>query len=289
MNVHSKVGLIGVTVGLLLGALTADSVWAVELREGVEQLATQLVKGVREGKQLRVAVSDFPDLQGITSNLGRYIAERLTTLLAQNPKLSVIERRRFGQVLGELKFSMSDLVDPNKAKQLSRMLGVEAIVVGTVSDLGNHVDLDARMIEIEANRMLLGATTTISKDQVVKEMMEQGRETAAPASTPGLQPGAQPKQPTKARDSKSTDLAEAIKESAVALAKRAERAVGGSVVAKGLVTEYNRLLQEAKSVLKDEPSIQTLKELEYSGDSFHTTRMVATASRKLELVIEATQ
>jgi TolB-like protein len=151
----------------------------------VEQLAGQLAKSVPEGRQWRLAVTDFPDLEGVMSNLGRHIAERLTTRLSQNAKLFVIERRRLGQVLAELKFSMSDLVDPNKAKQLGRMLGVEALVVGSVSDLGNVVDVDARIIEIETNRMMPGALTTISKDQVVDNLIKGGR-SAGGKQDPGV-------------------------------------------------------------------------------------------------------
>lgn len=149
---------------------------AQDARTGVDQLAAQLIKGAPEGRQIRVAVADFPDLQNITNDLGRYIANRLTTRLTQSAKFQVIERQRLSQVLTELRFSMSDLVDPTKAKQLGRMAGVEAIVVGTVSDLGNQVDLDARMIEIETNRMLLGVSTTISRDQVVDDLLKRGRE-----------------------------------------------------------------------------------------------------------------
>ncbi len=165
-----------IAASVVFGVLFASNAWAVELKEGVEQLATQLSKNTPDQKQLRVAVTDFPDLQGVTSDLGRYIAERLTTRLSQNPRFSVIERRRLGQVLGELKFSMSDLVDPNKAKQLGKMLGVEALVVGSVSDLGNQVDVDARIIEVETSRMLPGASTTISKDQVVGELIQRGKD-----------------------------------------------------------------------------------------------------------------
>jgi TolB-like protein len=135
-----------------------------------------------------VAVADFPDLQNVTSDLGRYIASRLTTRLVQSPKFFVIERQRLSQVLAELNFSMSDLVDPAKAKRLGQMVGVEAIVVGTVSDLGNQVDLDARMIEIETNRMLLGATVTISKDPTVEDMLKRGRQETV-ATTPPVPPG----------------------------------------------------------------------------------------------------
>lgn len=168
---------------LLVIALSPAAVQAAELKETVEQLAVQLAKSAPEGRTLRVAVTDFPDLQGVISDLGRYIAERLTTRLsAQVQKFRVIERQRLGQVLGELRFSMSDLVDPDKAKQLGKMLGVEAIVVGTISDLGNTVDIDARIIEIETNNILSGITAAVSKDEMVKQMIERGREMPAPSS-----------------------------------------------------------------------------------------------------------
>jgi len=138
---------------------------------------------------MRLAVTNFPDLQGVTADLGRYVAERLTTRLStHSQRIRVVERRRLGQVLGELRFGMSDLVDPTKAKQLGRLLGVEAIVVGTVSDLGNVVEIDARIIEIETSNILPGVTASITKDETVRQMIERGRvmppssATSAPSS-----------------------------------------------------------------------------------------------------------
>lgn len=175
------VGMVMMWIGLVLSFVA--SVFAQDVRSGVEQLASQVEKGAPDGKQLRVAVADFPDLQGVTSELGRFIAGRLTTRLAQSPKFLVIERQRLGQVLAELRFSMSDLVDPNKAKQLGKMAGVEAIVVGTIADLGSQLDVDARLIELETTRMLLGTSVTIAKDPTVIAMLERGR-----VETPGSAP-----------------------------------------------------------------------------------------------------
>src|SRR5437867_9203490 len=176
MRTKAIVGLLIFSLGALMVVASPAFAQVMELKDGVERLAAELAKSVPTGKTLRVAVTDFPDLQGVTSNLGRYVAERLTTRLsAQTEKFRVIERRRLGQVLGELNFSMSDLVDPSKAKQLGRMLGVEAIVVGTVSDLGNSVDIDARIIEIETNNILRGMTVGISKDETVRRLWDEGR------------------------------------------------------------------------------------------------------------------
>jgi curli biogenesis system outer membrane secretion channel CsgG len=170
--------------GILLMAVV-HTASAQDLRSGVEQLAEQIIKASPEGKELRIAVVDFQDLLNVTSDLGRFVANRLTTRLAQSQNFFVVERQRLGQVLQELRFSMTDLVDPAKAKELGRMVGVDAIVVGTVSDLGNQVDLDARIIEIDTSRMLLSASTTVSKDQVVSQLLERGRVAAEVPAFPG--------------------------------------------------------------------------------------------------------
>ena len=152
---------------------------AQDLKGAVEQLARDLGNSVPEGRMLTVAVSDFPDLQGGVSDLGRYVSERLVTRLSARPeKFRVIERRRLDQVLSELRFNLTDLVDPAKAEQLGKMLGAQAIVVGTLSDLGNNVDIDARIIEIGTSSTLPGVSVTLSKDDTVRQLLERGRQMA---------------------------------------------------------------------------------------------------------------
>lgn len=185
---RTRLWLVAVLVsGWFLG-FSAQPSSAQDLRASVERLASQVVNAAPQEKQFRVAVADFPDLQGVISDLGRYVANRLTTRLGQNSKFSVVERQRLAQVLAELKFSMSDLVDPVKAKRFGQQAGVDCIIVGAISDLGNQVEVDARMIEIETNQILLGETVTVSKDQTVTDMLGRGRSgpgssQASPASS----------------------------------------------------------------------------------------------------------
>ena len=165
-------GLLSAVSLILMTTLTAS---ALDLQAGVEQLVQNLIQATPEGKQLQVTVADFPDLQGITSDLGRYIATLITTQLAQSKKFSVTERQRLTQVLAELKISISDLVDPEQAKKLKKMVGADALVVGTIADLGKQVDVHARLIEIEANLMIWGASVAIDKDPTLSALLDRGR------------------------------------------------------------------------------------------------------------------
>jgi TolB-like protein len=125
-----------------------------------------------EDRVMTVAVTDFPDsIRNQTCGIGRFMAERLTTLLSQHRQCRLIERRRLDLVLSELKFSMSELVDPDKARKLGQMLGVQGLVVGSVTDLGGTVDVDARIIDIQTNVSLPGASTSIVQDEVTRRLI----------------------------------------------------------------------------------------------------------------------
>ena len=93
-------------------------------------------------------------------------------------------------VLQELKFSMSELVDPAKARKLGQMLGVQGLVVGTVSNVESTLDLDARIIDIQTDVSLPGATASIVKDEAINKMASD----CAPAVGPPI--GPQPPPPS---------------------------------------------------------------------------------------------
>jgi TolB-like protein len=279
-----RVAAISATICALL-SVSAQPVAAQDVRSGVEQLAVQITKEAPEGRQLRVAVADFPDLQGGTSDLGRYIASRLTTRLAQSPKFFVIERQRLGQVLAELKFGMSDVVDPSKAKQLGKMAGVEAIIVGTVADVGNQFDFDARMIDIETNRLLLGATVTIAKDPAVDEMNRRGRqESGASPTSPSAT--AQPPVGAVARTGRQL-VVETLKTTARALVEGARDAASAQdwSGADSALKEYNLLVGRVAAGIDSDPFIQTLAEAKRQGTAAATALMAGVLARELEVYL----
>lgn len=100
----------------------------------------------------RIAVFDFdnppvqtstasnpwiPTMQGpaTTTNVqvGETIADLLITKLVRDGSCVVIERKALKKLLDEQNLSNSDRVDPTTAARLGRILGVDAIVVGSVT------------------------------------------------------------------------------------------------------------------------------------------------------------
>jgi curli biogenesis system outer membrane secretion channel CsgG len=93
----------------------------------------------------RVAVLDFDyatvheyvlDLFGSDQDIGKGIADMLVTNLVRNGTYSVIERKQLDRILQEQNFQQSGRADPSSAVRLARILGVDAIIIGSITQFG---------------------------------------------------------------------------------------------------------------------------------------------------------
>ena len=85
----------------------------------------------------RIAVSRFADRSGTGySHVGDGVADMLTTAMVKSGKFVVIERAEFDKVLEEQKLGQSAVVTPESAPKVGKALGVELLVIGSVSEFG---------------------------------------------------------------------------------------------------------------------------------------------------------
>jgi curli biogenesis system outer membrane secretion channel CsgG len=99
------------------------------------------------GRKKRVAILDFEygtvrtysaALFGSDIDIGKGIGDLLVKYLVQDGTYSVIERKALDKVLAEQNFSTSDRANPASAAQLGKLLGVDAIIVGSITQFGNE-------------------------------------------------------------------------------------------------------------------------------------------------------
>src|SRR5262245_2369776 len=93
----------------------------------------------------RIAILDFDyqtvhssvyDLFGQDVDIGQGIATMLVTELVKNGTYSVIERQALDKILKEQNFQASGRADPSSAAQLGKLLGVDAVVTGAITQFG---------------------------------------------------------------------------------------------------------------------------------------------------------
>src|SRR6266481_9928978 len=96
-------------------------------------------------KKKRVAILDFDygtvrtdvaAIFGSDQDVGKGIADMLVDRLVNGGKYSVIERKKLDTLLAEQNFSNSDRADPSSAAKIGKLLGVNAIIVGSITQFG---------------------------------------------------------------------------------------------------------------------------------------------------------
>src|SRR3954463_798012 len=73
---------------------------------------------------------------GSNQDIGKGIADLMVDKLVQDGTYSVIERKQLDKILAEQNFSNSDRADANSAAKIGKVLGVNAIIVGSITQFG---------------------------------------------------------------------------------------------------------------------------------------------------------
>jgi curli biogenesis system outer membrane secretion channel CsgG len=137
--------------------------------------------GADEAKK-RVAIFDF-DFGTVHHwwsgdwDIGKGISDMIVTNLVRDGTYSVIERKQLDRILQEQNFSNSDRANPATAAKIGKVLGVNAIIIGTITQFGGETKkIDAGAV---TSRLGLGRIgTSSSKANVVIDVRMVNTETA---------------------------------------------------------------------------------------------------------------
>jgi curli biogenesis system outer membrane secretion channel CsgG len=86
--------------------------------------------------QYATVMSSVQAIFGTTQDVGRGISDLLVDRFLKDGTYRVIERRDINKVLQEQNFSNSDRADASTAAKIGRVLGVDAIVTGDITQFG---------------------------------------------------------------------------------------------------------------------------------------------------------
>lgn len=89
-----------------------------------------------------------------TKGLGEEMAATLMDGLARSGKVRVVERRQLRQILEELKLSASGLIDEQTAIKAGKLLGANALVLGSFLKFGDSVKINIRVVKTETGEIL---------------------------------------------------------------------------------------------------------------------------------------
>ncbi len=119
------------------------------VRIAIMALLCSLLAQAQSPRKKRVAIMDFDygtvhssvaALFGTDVDVGRGMTDLLVKHLVQDGTYSVVERRALDKILAEQNFSTSDRANPASAAQIGKLLGVDAIILGTITQFGGETN-----------------------------------------------------------------------------------------------------------------------------------------------------
>ena len=142
---------------------------------------TEKIMAIQEGdkvyqkmkKVTRVAITEFSYGEEF-NDFTKGVQDILYTNLILQRGMTVVEREKLQQVLEEQKISFTGMIDLATAARIGKMLGVEAVVVGAVADMGNSLDIRARLVDVEKGVAITAAQIGVVKNPTVIGLLGAG-------------------------------------------------------------------------------------------------------------------
>ena len=131
--------------------------------DSLKRSAQQIHRQSKSKKTGLVAVLNFTYPRGRMSTGSYLVAERFVTYLVQDG-VPVVERWLIHSILEEKKMEESGMMNPATLKELGHVLGVEAVLVGTLTDSSeDSTEVAARLIRVETGEVLAAGKTVTER------------------------------------------------------------------------------------------------------------------------------
>jgi tetratricopeptide (TPR) repeat protein len=117
---------------------------------------------------LRTAVVGF---RARSPEVSTYIMEEYMGRFITGRKVVVADRQNMDLIKRELRFTMSDYADPATALDAGKMLGVQAVVIGSLEDDGKTLRLEVQAFNTQSSEQIAHASADIIRDERVMETL----------------------------------------------------------------------------------------------------------------------
>jgi len=125
-------------------------------------------------KILKIAVLNFKDIgeDAAKSKAGEIVSSALSKHFINDKDFVFVERNRLDKILEELRLNMLGIIDEKDIKRVGLILGVDWLVIGEVSSVGNEFSVNARVANSETAEVIAASNINIDKEVLLKESSE---------------------------------------------------------------------------------------------------------------------
>ncbi len=158
-----------------------DSSFLSAYEKEVRSISSALAENIAKAGKKMIAVVDFTDLQGNVTELGRFLAEEFSIAFAGSDKgFEVVDRTHLKSILAEHKLSASGILDPQTAKKLGQIAGVDALITGAITPFGDSIRISVKVLDTSTARIIGASSGDIAKTKAIEELLAREVEAAEP-------------------------------------------------------------------------------------------------------------
>ncbi len=151
-----------------LATVCSSSAYEAEIKK----ISATMAEKIAATEKNKVAVVDFTNLQGNVTELGRFIAEEFSVAIAGAGKgFKVVDRTHLKSILKENKLSATGLIDPDTARKLGKIAGVEALITGILTPFGDSVRMTVKILDTVTAEVIDAIAANIPKTEGVKVLL----------------------------------------------------------------------------------------------------------------------
>jgi curli biogenesis system outer membrane secretion channel CsgG len=132
------------------------------------------------------------------------IQQMLTTELAQNPALRVVDRSNIKNLMTEQDLGASGRVDAGTAARLGKLVGARYMVMGGFTDLYGNMRLDISVVSTETSEIVRAEKVTFKRDELFSGVVNAAKVITAGLKLPELAKESQAKRDERAREINKT-------------------------------------------------------------------------------------
>jgi len=147
---------------------------AVSFINAPEKLARKLINSTQKKDAGRVGVLGFQGPNEKVSKFGEYFADKLSGGLYKSGEFQAfVERRQLRQIQIAHSKEFGIRYDRETVQEFGQTLGTDSLIVGKVRDLGQLLDVTAKVVSSAKNKIIGQAGIIVKKDSQVEKLADK--------------------------------------------------------------------------------------------------------------------
>lgn len=152
----------------IIATLLSSNVFAYEAE--INRMSVVIATKISSSNKL--AVVDFTDLNGNVTELGRFISEEMSVALADiSTDLVIVDRTHLKSIIKEHKLSSTGIINPDTARELGKISGVDALITGSLTPFDEKVRIIVKVLNTNTAKIIGTVDGNIAKTKGIENLL----------------------------------------------------------------------------------------------------------------------